>query len=196
MLSALLIAVAANLDNLGVGIAYGARRVAVAPLPNLFIAVLAAVGTAVFGLVGHGVRHLIPPGWADAIGATILVAVGIWVMVEAGVSGERQASRAPGVSDVLRDPTLADRDRSGDLSWPEAAVLAVALSINAWAGGIGAGLVGVDIPLVAGLTGVMSYLMLWGGAVVGRRALAGTLGEKASVAAGILLILVGLHQLL
>lgn len=69
-------------------------------------------------------------------------------------------------------------------------MLSVGLGINAWAGGFSGGLVGVPAWALALATGSFSYATLWGGAWLGRRTLGHWLGPRASVAAGVLLILV------
>lgn len=73
--------------------------------------------------------------------------------------------------ELVFHPEEADSDLSGDILPSEALMLSVGLGINAWAGGF-------------------SYATLWGGAWLGRRTLGHWLGPRASVAAGVLLILV------
>ncbi|MDA8344368.1 MAG: manganese efflux pump [Thermaerobacter sp.] len=195
ILPAILISIAGNLDNLGVGIAYGARRIGIPALPNLFIALVAAAGTLIMGYAGSGIGHILAPEAANAMGALCIMAVGVWVLWPRPA---RQEAEGPGMGPIglIHNPEQADEDLSGDISLVESLALAVALGINAWAGGLGGGLVGVPPWALAALTGGFSYLTLFAGEHLGRRAIGHWLGNKASLVAGLLLILIGIKDLL
>lgn len=197
----LLLSLAANLDNLGVGIAYGIMGIRVPPLSNLLIAAQAFLLTALPAATGGYVRLHLPVAWARSLGAAVITGVGLWVMSplarrgEAGSHPDGAAGRAWSPAAVLRHPDRADQDRSGEISPGEAGVVGFALSVNAVAGGLGAGLVGLKPWLVAALTGLFSYLTLWAGASLGRRLASRPLGRGAVLVAGLLLVLVGLQHL-
>jgi putative sporulation protein YtaF len=191
----LLLALAVNLDNFGVGVRFGWAGAPVPRWENLWIAAVAWLGTSLAGLAGVACRRLWPPVWCDAAGALLITAVGIWVLIgTGGLKGSHQ--RGGIVLRVLKDPSLADLDASGDHSWLEATLLGTALSLNAWAGGLAAGLLGQDVALVSVAVAFLSYLTLWAGGELGARRRSHRLGERVSLLAACLLIAVGLAQLL
>jgi putative sporulation protein YtaF len=194
-LPAILIGLAGNLDNLGVGIAYGARRIGIPAVPNLFIAAVAAGGTLVMGYAGSDIGHVLPVETANALGAICIMLVGVWVLWP---RRQRQASEVSGKGPIglIHNPERADEDLSGDISLLESLALSVALGINAWAGGLGGGLVGVPPWALALATGIFSYLTLFAGEHLGRRTVGHWLGNKASLVAGLILILIGIKDLL
>jgi putative sporulation protein YtaF len=190
---ATLIGIAGNLDNLGVGVAYGVRRIGIPFRSNLFIAVVAAVGTVLTAYAGMGISRVLQPAFANVIGAGVIIAVGVWVLWPRRPA-KPEADRQDAIG-LVHHPEQADADLSGDISLAESIALSVGLGINAWAGGLGGGLVGLSPWLLALSTGLFSFVTLWAGEHLGRRALGGWLGPKATIAAGVLLILIGLKDL-
>ena len=190
---ALLIGVAGNLDNLGVGVAYGVRKIGIPFGSNLFIAVVAALGTVLFAYAGLGIGQVLAPFVANAIGAGVIIAVGVWVLWP---RKPRQATEAAkDAIDLVHHPEHADSDLSGDISITESLALSVGLGMNAWAGGFGGGMVGLPPWLLAVATGLFSFVTLLAGERLGRRALGSWLGPRATIAAGVLLILIGIKDL-
>ncbi len=73
------LALAANLDNLGVGIAYGLKRTSITPTANLLIALLAGELTFLAMAFGHWVNQVLSASMANALGAFLILGVGLWV---------------------------------------------------------------------------------------------------------------------
>ncbi|RUT07318.1 hypothetical protein DSM106972_025790 [Dulcicalothrix desertica PCC 7102] len=59
LISALLLAIASNIDNFAVGIAYGVKKLKIGILTNLFIAFVSAIGTYLSVAVGKDINQLI-----------------------------------------------------------------------------------------------------------------------------------------
>lgn len=195
----ILIGIAANLDNLGVGVAYGIRRIRVPAPSNLVIAAIAFLFTAASVWAGAFTGRFLADQTANAVGALLLIGVGIWVILaqwrpRAGVPRPRRST--PLVLRIWQEPAQADFDQSGTITLPESLVLGVALSINCFTNGFSAGLWKLGALPTALCTAFFSYLALWGGAWLGMRYAAQWLGNKAAIAAGCLLLLIGIHQLL
>jgi len=190
----LLISLASNLDNLGVGLAYGVRRIRIPLLPNLLIAGCGMLATYLTVWAGGMVARFLPVHLANVIGAVMIIGVGLWVMKPKAPASAKPV-RTHSVLGLLDEPEQADLDQSGVISLKESIWLGVALSINNVTNGFSAGLWTLGpFPTALG-SGLFSYLTLWGGALIGSRYAAQWLGEKASVVAGLLLILIGVHQL-
>lgn len=176
MVHLLLIALAANLDNLGVGVAYGVRRIRIPFLSNLLIAGIAFGFTLLSVWVGGYMSHFIP-GWvANWIGALLLMGVGIYTLVQ--------------------EPANADVDGSGVISLSESLVLGAALSMNCLSNGFSAGLWHFDGLLTAAATALFSFLALAVGSAMGLRHTPYRWGRMATVLAGGLLIALAVHQVL
>ncbi len=186
ILTTLLIGLAGNLDNLGVGVAYGARRIGIPFLSNLLIAVVATVGTGFLAYAGASLKHLLSPAVAGAVSAACIIAVGFWVL------WARRVVEEP--IELVLHPEEADVDHSGDISLSEALALSIGLGVNAWAGGFSGGLVGVPAWAIALATGGFSIATLWAGERVGNHTLGHWLGARGNVVAGVLLILVGVKN--
>lgn len=201
----LLLGLAANLDNLGVGISYGFRGVRVRWLPNLAIACISLLATAVSMILGHGAAQILPIRAARDVGAAILFFVGAWVGLEAWmgqqpapVETQRLIKIPLGVAgvwiEVLRDPQKADTDSSGEIDLKEATALGFALSLNNLGTGLGAGLNHFPVLATALVTGLGSLLSIAGGAWLGRNALARRLGTGASYIAALMLIAIAVWE--
>ncbi|MDB5085898.1 MAG: hypothetical protein JWN30_2784 [Bacilli bacterium] len=201
-LAMFLIGVASNLDNAGVGIAYGVRKITISAYSNFIIAVISFIATVLSGYFGQAISRLINPHWASLLGTAVLIAVGVWVLLQPFFSsrqvrtGEQQTRAEYRLVSILRDPETADFDRSKTISVFEAIILGVALAMNALAGGFDAGVTGMDIWITSLMVGILSYLLLGASAYIGKNFVAEKLGDRATIIAGVLLILVGLHQML
>lgn len=96
------------------------------------------------------------------------------------------------VIQILRTPQTADFDASGIISSPEAIMLGIALSLDAFGAGIGAALLGVDpisTPLIIAL---FSALFLIGGTKMGQKLAHIPIMKYFSGLPGLLLIILGI----
>jgi putative sporulation protein YtaF len=202
-----LIAIAANLDNLGVGIAYGIQKIKISHMSNLIIAIISFIATWLSAEAGKLISFYLSPTIANIIGAFILFGVGVWVLIQPFVTAYKanqpiidlQLSGTRiyvGPTEILRYPEKVDIDLSRDVSSWEAVLLGIALSINALAGGFDAGAVGISALLESTFVGMFSFLTIIIGWYVGKKYAAEQFGKYATIIAGTLLILLGFHQLL
>jgi putative Mn2+ efflux pump MntP len=82
LISAFLLAISANIDNLAVGIAYGFKKIKIGLSTNLFIAFISALGTYLATSVGEDISKSLNISVANIIGSTVLVGIGVWVIRE------------------------------------------------------------------------------------------------------------------
>lgn len=189
------IAVASNLDNAGVGIAYGVRGVRISLTANALIAFISGLVTWISGVAGQVIVLYVPERTASYIGAGVMILVGIWVMTDPLRARLRQRVVRQGMLvRILQDPLVADFDDSKTISLTEASVLGTALALNALAGGFDAGMAHIGVIATACGVAVLSFVLLGGSAYVGRRFAAVWLGNKATILAGLLLVVIGVHQ--
>lgn len=192
------IAMASNLDNAGVGIAYGVRHIRFSFLANLIIAVISGVCTYIAGIVGNTLTRYLPTSIAAWVGGIVMILVGLWVFFEPWRSRptEPAEDNAGNVMQrILRDPTAADFDKSQTISLKESCVLGMALALNAFAGGFDAGVVHIGVAVTAAAVAVVSFVLIWFSAYIGSRYASRVFGRRATYLAGALLILIGIHQI-
>lgn len=169
ILALTLLAFAVSLDSFGVGITYGLKQVKIPLLSIVIISVLSGVVIGISMQVGVLLAHFVSPTIASAVGAIILIVMGLWSLVQMLVQKEKdqvldpvkvekiEKSLNPPVErqvfsleirklglviQILRTPSSADVDKSGSISGYEAMWLGIALSLDAFGAGLGAALLG------------------------------------------------------
>jgi len=220
ILSLLILAVAVSLDSFGVGAMYGLRKIRIPLLSILIIAGCSGLVILLAMNIGSWLSAFLSPSTARIIGALILVGIGIWTVFQMLLQKDEptpplvspppstdndagkpavwsiELKRIGIVIQILRTPSIADADRSGTISSNEAAMLGLALSLDAFGAGIGAALVGFSPLHTAVLIAGASALFLSIGLKVGFRFADLNGLKRFSVLPGIILILMGLAKLL
>lgn len=220
LLAIILLGISSNLDTLGVGLAYGTRKYRLPFLSNLVCALIPSAGTCLMMVIGEALRNVIPVPLANVLGAAIVMAAGAVLIVQH--TGRAQNGRParerphPGASPdavdtpsqhsllsnvkdlgrILEDPFKADYDYSGSIEIREAMVLALALALNNLANGLAAGLMGLNIFLTAATAIAVSLIFFSAGINIGLRLMGRWIGERGDLAAGLVLILLGICELL
>ncbi len=77
------IALANNLDNTGVGIAYGIAGIRLPFLSNLWIAIVTFLITALSVVFGSEVARFLSPSVARMLSAVVLCGLGLWLLLPA-----------------------------------------------------------------------------------------------------------------
>ena len=218
----LLFAIAANLDNLGVGIAYGLRREActlpncgrILPQSNLAIAVLSICLTFLSMKFGQSIEPILPARIASILGAGTIVIVGVWVFFEREIQQilsrfrhwldrhfQTKISKKILVNPISSKPkrNILSRflaiEQPGGISAGETIVLGFSLSLNAMAGGFGAGLAGHNPISTSIAVGTFSYLTIAVGQNVASTYAGKWLGSISQKIAGLLLMAIGIYEL-
>jgi putative Mn2+ efflux pump MntP len=154
--STLLFALAANTDNLTIGIAYGMKRRRICWGQNLLIAAVTTLITLVALTVGRQIREVLPPRLPDVLGGGLLV-----LLAAVSIVCERAGAVVQFANPLSR---FAERASVG---LGESLILSATLSINniglAIAGGIG----GVTYASAAASIFCLSMVMLALGQAIG-----------------------------
>jgi putative Mn2+ efflux pump MntP len=154
--STLLFGLAANTDNLAIGVAYGMKRRTIQWQQNLFIAIVTTLITLVAMTLGRQIREMLSSRLSDILGGALLLLFATWSFYR-----ER-----PGAHNQPSFPTSRCSPRTY-IGMGESLFLAGTLSINnvglAVAGGIG----GVRCISAAWTVFCCSVVMLALGQVVG-----------------------------
>lgn len=173
--SALLFALACNLDTLVLALGFGTRGIRPALSGCLILAVVTTAVTVLSLGLGALGGDLLPPALAGRGGGLVLVGMGLWMLLDWLRTWE-EPSQPP--------PPQAEHYCS----------LAAALALNNAGAGLAAGVTGVS-PLWGGAANfAVTLLFLPLGLSLGRRLRGGRLAELALPLSGALLLLLGAAQ--
>lgn len=180
-ITANLIGIGSNFDNCGTGIAYGSDKI---KFPHWVNAIANAVGfcTALLGAyAGEVISHYLTVSQAQWAACLVLVFIGLFFWYAGYIH-----------------PLVSKQKRTMQIKkpgWKEGIVLGLALSFTNVASGFGAVVSNAATlwATVAAIT-IWGYIMIWLGNVIGIGVIARLLGKYSSFVAGLLLILVGIHQ--
>jgi len=185
ILSNIVLAVAVSIDGFSIGVIYGMKGIKIPWLSQLIIALATSAALSVAMVFGKAVEAVLNPGAARLIGVAILLATGIWSIMEAvkrsGSSGQNRPKtiatlkiRPMGlVVMILREPAIADRDISGVIDSKEAFLLGTALAMDAFGAGIGAAAAGFNVVFTVILVTIMSVVFLSAGLYTGAKKIPG-----------------------
>ncbi|GJM75500.1 hypothetical protein HMSSN036_77160 [Paenibacillus macerans] len=117
------IGLASNLDNAGVGIAYGVRKIHIPWYSNLAISFISFLATLVSGLFGSWLSLWFHPWIGQILGTLVIVGVGVWVLLQPFIEKNRcprqtEQIRLPGCCAIPRKPiqTVPNRSAWGNRS--------------------------------------------------------------------------------
>jgi putative sporulation protein YtaF len=198
----LLIALANNLDNIGVRIAYSIRGIKISNLKNLWISVITFIISSLAALSGTAISFFLSRSISSFISMLLLTAIGVWIIIEPYIKkkdkNEARSDRKKrsGIFTILKRPEKADMDDSKEIDFKEATFLGIALSVNNIGGGLSAGMIGLNYIFIGLFSAVISFLALWSGNYIARFLNKWNIGDKATVISGVLLILIGIKQVI
>jgi len=199
ILSAALLALTLSLDAFAAAFAYGCKQIKIPLLSGGIIAIICTATTAVSFLIGAILMPFISTNLVIWISFGILFAIGLAKLLDSITKSiikkithfEKEITLSvfnfKFILHVYANPEAADADVSKHISPREAAVLALSLSLDGFAVGLGAALLGLNGWLVVVFSLLANGLALWLGGVLGYKA-AQNLRFNISWLAGVLLI--------
>lgn len=177
-LSALLFAVSGNMDNLVVGLSYGIRGIRLGWAAQLLVGIITSSGTAAAMALGKSLLLVLPERTAGSLGGGMILAIGLWGLLRGWLErGEEEHA-----------PEKA-------LSWKEAAVLGISLSINNVGLGVGASITGLPLGITVLCSFVLGWLLMFTGNRLGTSRLRGAVGRAAEPLANLLMVLLGIGEI-
>ncbi len=220
-LSLLVLSFAVSLDGFGVGLTYGLRKIRF-PLWSLLVVTLCSATMILIAMqVGDALSLFLTPTFAKMIGAVLLIGVGSFAIYNIltqkekepidGGSFERESlakreeeghktvfhvelKKVGLVIQILRTPSSADVDRSGDISVKESLILGFALSMDGFGAGVGASLIGFHSVSTALTIALMNLIFIYSGLQVGMRYADARLMRKMVYIPGLMLIVIGISK--
>jgi len=207
LFQAFLLAVALSADALLAAFAYGSRKIKIPIRSVLLISIICSGFLGLTLLLGSRITTLISGQTAAWLGFAILFILGLFRILDSvlknwirkrGASNKEMKLRAFQLKFILQvyiEPEVADIDGSRTLSVGEAAALAVALSLDGIAAGLGTGLGGAALLPAAGFTLAMTLAAVLIGCKLGDK-LAQKIDKDLSWLSGTLLILLAVFAVL
>jgi putative sporulation protein YtaF len=195
-----IIALTNNLDNIGVRIAYTIRGIKISTVINIWISVITFVISYFAAYSGTVMSEYLGKKWSSLLTMILLSGIGSYMIyrqyLKRMCQGEFGQDNKKGICHILLKPENADLDNSKHIDLKEATLLGIALSINNVGGGVSAGMIGLNPFWVGLLSAVLSFLILWAGNYMAEFFIKWNLSNKATIAAGILLIAIGIEQII
>ncbi|WP_048600582.1 sporulation membrane protein YtaF [Rubeoparvulum massiliense] len=215
--SLIFLAIAVSMDGLGVGFTYGLRKIKLSWWSIILIMMLSCTMLFISMLLGHWISDWLSDQLAQWIGASILILLGVWALFQLDQQhGTKKEPLTPSLTtdgspttltrielkrlgiviQILREPTLADVDDSGTISFSETLLLGLALSLDAFGAGLGAALLNYPMFTTALAIAVVSGCCLWLGIWLGNLFSYLRWLTRLSLLPGLLLIVLGIFRLL
>lgn len=193
-LSIIIIGIAANLDNLGIGVSFGAKSTKIPFTSNLAISLLSMIAAFLSLTAGSIISAYIPSAVANWGGGLLLVLIGL-----RGLLADRRLKslkeRSGKVLSLLDNPIQADIDGNHILSLKESISLGAALALNCIASGLGAGATGLSPTAATVSIGVLSLITIYLGVRIGLQLSRTWFGKHSNAIGNILLLAIGLYEI-
>lgn len=201
------LAISSNFDNLGVGLAYGMRGICISFRSNLVIAVLNSLGTLFAMLAGNWIFALVQPRISQLAGGSMIIAVGVTVIVQGIVKTGRGKSADDAfriqseasipfpllrkVWSIVMNPFNANPVCLGSMGAWETVLIGLGLTMSNLVTGFAAGLMGLNIFILTGVTLLFSIMAIAFGAMAGNSRTFRWLGRYSGIVSGSLLVMIG-----
>jgi putative sporulation protein YtaF len=196
------IAIANNLDNISVRIAYSIRGIRISLVKNLWISSITFIFSSLSAFSGSILSKLLNHNITSVLSMFLLIVIGLWIILEPYLNKKKSVSDKNSeppkniIYNILIEPESADADNSKDINFKEATFLGIALSLDSIGGGLGAGMIGLNGFLVGFFSALLSFISLFAGNYLTEFLSKRKLGNQVNIIAGVLLILIGVKQIM
>ena len=195
LVPSLLFGISASLDALLAGVSFGLRGIHVRLPQNLFISLVALLGTCLSVGCGGLLTPLFPPAISHFAGSLILTLWGI-CYIAGWFSKALRDRRSPEGADSGTAALISAEHPPESLAAGQILLLSLTLSANNLGIGLSASIAGLTLVPAVIATFICSVLFLYLGNRLGRSRLMRLIGSLSDPLSGILLISLGLIQLL
>ncbi|WP_411680793.1 manganese efflux pump [Clostridium thailandense] len=193
-----LIALANNVDNIGVRIAYSIRGIKIDISKNLWISIITFIISSLSALSGTFIASILSKRIGAILSMLILTTIGFWIILEPFSKVKKTKNDTVKnknlICNILENPESADIDDSKDIDFREATFLAIALSINNIGGSLSAGIIGLNSYFIGAFSAALSFIALWSGNYLAIFLNRYNIGNKAIIISGVILIIIGIKQ--
>ncbi|WP_296740522.1 manganese efflux pump [Mesorhizobium sp.] len=193
------LAIASNIDNLAVGMSYGVRSIRIGFFANLIITAICFAFSEIGIFSGEWIGRVLPGDLPDYVAAGLLLLIGVRVLFLAMSAANEQADSPKDghpVANWFSRALAVEGDKVGPF---EAAILGVALSANALANSVSAGLLDMSPTVVASAISIASFITIVIGVALGRHAAEIRVGRMdigrfGTLASGAILVVLAIRQ--
>lgn len=198
LVASLGLGVATNLDNFGIGSAYGINRIRIGHWPNILIATFNSGATGISMLCGVMIAKILSKTIANATGAVIIGLLGIYYLYDTYFGSSSKMNNEslgiiPSIPAIMNYVGLRCHVRG--VNAKEVFALAIGLSISNLTMGVGAGLAGFDVRVLVVVMFAFSWIMIVLGDLFGRITSVVLPDKWASTVSGLLLIAIAIRGL-
>jgi len=191
-LTILLIGVAANIDNLGIGFSFGLKLKRIPFLQNLLIGIISMLLAYISMAAGSLFSNYFSQAIANIAGGSLILALGLWIIFSS-LPLIKNNAHFQKTAWLTRLPKL---DKTKNTTWKETVFLGFVLGINCLAIGFGAGFTGVS-PLLASISiGAFSIISISFGVLLGNSIGNTLIGRYSTIFSGLLLIIIGIYEII
>ena len=207
LLSAAAVAISISIDAFAASFAYGCKKIRI-PMQSAFIInVICTITIGTSFLFGSLIVHYISERIAAGAAFSILLILGIVKLFDSITKSiirkytqfnkeiKTSVFNFKLVMRLYADPEVADVDVSKSISPREAVILAISLSLDGFAVGLSAAMIGINVWILVAFTLITGFAAILLGGLLGAKA-ADKLRFNISWLAGILLIGLAIIQLL
>lgn len=196
-----LIALANNIDNIGVRITYSIRGIRIDTLKNLWISIITFFISMLSAASGTFILSILNKRICSILSMVMLITMGLWIILQHFLK-RRNLYHSKNVNrnksliwNILSNPECADVDKSKDINFKEATFLGIALSINNIGGSLSAGTIGLNSYFVGLFSAIVSFVALWSGNYLTIYLNRYNIENKSIMLSGIILIVIGIKQI-
>ncbi|SHI45369.1 putative sporulation protein YtaF [Clostridium cavendishii DSM 21758] len=200
LISIILFVLSASIDNFTVAVAYGIKKIKIDLTSNLIIALVSAIGTFIAMTLGKTITNFIPSFYASALGSFILIFIGLYFLydyfknIKPSLNIAKKDVNNVSPKEILNTPEIADLDKSGNIDIKESIGLSIALALNNFGLGIGAGISGFNCYLTSSITFIFSILVIPFGVYIAKNFISSLAQKYSSLISAFIIIFLGVLQ--
>lgn len=212
LINALILALSASIDSLGVGISYGLKKTKINFPAFVILFLLSLVITSLSISLGNIITSFISPNVTKTVGSIILILIGFFIIYEAILPKEKTKKKTMpqhkeynifikflGITiNIIKDPISSDIDSSNKIDLKEAIFLGIALSIDSLSIGFGASAIGINTFIFPILISIFQIMFLNIGRILGSKInrISNLPKNIWSIISGVLLICIGISKMI
>ncbi|HHU63075.1 MAG TPA: sporulation membrane protein YtaF [Clostridiales bacterium] len=211
MLTPLILSVAISIDSFSIGVSYGIKKLRIPIFPFVLIISESTASLLLSRAIGDTINMFVSPKISAIISCMMLLGLGLWMFFHSLVtlnSRHKKESNFDKTSTnknlklieiimaILKEPSQADMDVSGEINTKEALILGIALALDSFGAGLGASIGEFNMMVIIILTTVFNVTFLSLGLTIGHRLSRLWSHNKIELTPGILLIMLGILRLL
>lgn len=201
IISVLMFSFSASSDSFIIGVRYGSQKIKISFYCNLLIALISCIGTLIAMLFGKVLNTFINPYWANIIGSSLLILLGLYMLLNSFKSNkknfESNESTYSGIEcyeNIIKHPEIIDINKSKTIEFKEAIILGGILCINNIALGIGASIAGLNIFITSLLSMIFSIVFVKFGCYIGNKIVPDKLSDFSEIISSCIIILLGVLE--